>query len=153
MPPSPDDTPRRRSRRERTIRRFQKYVANPPMKLLVRAGLLPTTALLETIGRTTGQPRHTPVGNGYDPSTDTFWVVAEHGRGASWVRNIQANAQVRVKIGTRWRTGTATVLPQDDPRERQQVLARQGVGKRVNAASVRFFGTELLTVRVDLDPL
>jgi deazaflavin-dependent oxidoreductase (nitroreductase family) len=140
------------SRRERRIRRLQKYVANPPAKLLLGLGLMPAIALLETTGRRSGQPRRTPVGKGYDPATDTFWIVAEHGAGAAWVRNVEADPHVRVKIGRRWRSGTAHLLPDDDPVERQRQLGRLGLGKRVNAAAVRAMGTRLLTVRVDLDP-
>ncbi|MDQ3849001.1 MAG: hypothetical protein M3296_00075, partial [Actinomycetota bacterium] len=43
--------------------------------------------------------------------------------------------------------GTAHVLPDDDPRER---LRR--IGRPVNALVVRGMGTDLLTVRIDLDP-
>jgi deazaflavin-dependent oxidoreductase (nitroreductase family) len=140
------------SRRERRIRRLQKYVANPLAKLLLELGLMPATALLETTGRRSGQPRRTPVGKGYDPATDTFWIVAEHGRGAAWVRNVESNPRVRVKIGRRWRRGTAHLLPGDDPIARQREMGRLGLGKRVNAAAVRAMGTRLLTVRVDLEP-
>jgi deazaflavin-dependent oxidoreductase (nitroreductase family) len=86
------------------------------------------------------------VGNGLVPGTDTFWLVAEHGRRAGYVRNIEANPHVRVKIGRRWRHGTAHLLPDDDPRERQRAMPR------LNAATVRLVGTDLLTVRIDLDP-
>jgi len=51
----------------------------------------------------------------------------------------------------RWRTGTAQVLPDDDPRKRQRWLAGQLPSSARNAAAVRLFGTELLTVRIDLD--
>ena len=53
---------------------------------------------------------------------------------------------MRVKIRRRWRSGTAHVLPNDDARERQR-----RIGLRFNAAVVRLMGTELVTVRVDLD--
>src|SRR5262249_58594296 len=85
-------------------------VVNPPVRALFALGLVPPThVLLETTGRKTGRPRQNPVGNGLD--SDTLWIVAEHGRGASYVRNLEADPRVRVKIGRRWRTGTATVLP------------------------------------------
>jgi deazaflavin-dependent oxidoreductase (nitroreductase family) len=90
-------------------------------------------------------PRTNPVGNGLDG--DTFWIVAEHGHEANYVRNIEANPRVRVKIGKRWRSGTATVLPDDDARARLEQ-----VGHAVNGFMVRTVGSELLTVRVDLDP-
>jgi hypothetical protein len=60
---------------------------------------------------------------------------------------------VKLCIGlrARWRTGTASLLPDDDPRERQRWLSRQRPSSVTNAAAVRFFGTQLLTVRIDLD--
>jgi deazaflavin-dependent oxidoreductase (nitroreductase family) len=134
------------SAKARTVRTFQKYVLNPPVRALFSLGLFPPThALLETTGRQSGRPRQNPVGNGLDG--DTLWIVAEHGRGASYVRNLEADPRVRVKIGRRWRTGTATILPEDDPRAR---LDR--IGRRLNGFMVRTVGTDLLTIRVDLDP-
>jgi deazaflavin-dependent oxidoreductase (nitroreductase family) len=132
--------------KHRLIHPLQKYILNPLPKALLRLGLAPPThALLETTGRKTGRPRQTPVGNGLDASGRTFWIVAEHGRRAAYVRNIEANPRVRVKIGRRWRIGTAELLPDDDPIERQQSMPR------VNAAAVRALGTDLLTVRVEFD--
>ncbi|HKW62591.1 MAG TPA: nitroreductase/quinone reductase family protein [Candidatus Acidoferrum sp.] len=133
---------------------LQKYVLNPPIKLLFVLGVFPPGyALLETIGRKTGKPRRTPVGNGR--VVQQFWLVAEHGSRAGYVRNIAANSRVRVKLRegfrARWHTGTASLLPDDDPRERQRWLSQQHPGSASNAAAVRLFGTELLTVRIDLD--
>ena len=121
-----------------------RYVFNPLVKAAVATGLLRGWAILETVGRRSGERRRTPVGNGLDG--DTFWIVAEHGRRAGYVRNIEANPRVRVKVAGRWRSGTAHPMPGDDPRERQR-----RIGRRLNAAAVRAMGTELLTVRVDLD--
>lgn len=104
-------------------------------------------------GRKTGKPRHTPVGDGRVGKQ--FWIVAEHGMKAGYVRNIAQNPRVRLKLRnrmrTRWYTGTAHVLPDDDPRERQRWLASQVRGSAKNAAAVRLFVTELLPVRIDLD--
>jgi deazaflavin-dependent oxidoreductase (nitroreductase family) len=130
-------------------------VLNPPLKLAFGAGLVPPGyALLETIGRSTGRPRRTPVGDGR--SGDVLWIVAEHGTQAGYVRNIARNPRVRVLVReglrTRWRTGTATTLPDDDPRERQRAFSRGRPGRALNAFVVRTMGTELLTVRIELDP-
>jgi methyltransferase (TIGR00027 family)/deazaflavin-dependent oxidoreductase (nitroreductase family) len=130
----------------------QKYVFNPPAKLLAGAGVLPTTAVLETRGRRTGKPRRTPVGEGLEPGTDTFWIVAEHGHGAQWVRNVEADPHVRLKVRGRWRSGMAKLVPDDDPLERQRKLGELGFAQRITAASVRAWGTRLLTIRVELDP-
>ena len=119
---------------------------NPLVRAAARAGLpLPGYVLLETTGRRSGQPRQVPVGKALQG--DTLWVVAEHGLRAAYVRNIQANPRVRVRLGRRWRTGTAQVLSDDDWRERQRRIPN-----RFNSAVVRAMGTEQVTVRVDLDP-
>ena len=108
--------------------------------------------MLETIGRRTGQLRRTPVGNGL--VGEQFWIIAEHGMQAGYVRNITRNSRVRVKlrdgIRFKWRAGTAHLLPNDDPRERQRWLAHIRRGSASNAAVVRVMGTQLLSVRIDL---
>jgi deazaflavin-dependent oxidoreductase (nitroreductase family) len=140
--------------KRRIVHFLQKYLLNPPIKLLFAVGVAwPGYALLETIGRKSGKPRRTPVGNGRVGTQ--FWIVAEHGRQSGYIRSIEANARVRIKTRDgllgRWYTGTAHILPDDAPRERQRWLATQVRGAGRNAAAVRFFGTELLTVRIDLD--
>jgi deazaflavin-dependent oxidoreductase (nitroreductase family) len=140
--------------KHRIVHLLQKFVLNPPNKLLFVLGIAPPGyALLETIGRKTGKPRRTPVGNGR--VGNQFWLIAEHGTKSGYVRNIAKNPRVRIKLRnglhTRWHTGTAYLLPDDHPRERQRWLSQQHPGSASNAAAVRLFGTELLTVRIDLD--
>ncbi|HEU4657763.1 MAG TPA: nitroreductase/quinone reductase family protein [Capillimicrobium sp.] len=119
---------------------------NPLVVALVDRGVLARGwAILETRGRVSGEPRRVPVGNGL--RGDTFWIVTEHGRHAHYVRNIEADPRVRVKAGGRWRTGTAHILPDDDPYARLRWLRRP-----VNDAALLAVGTEQLVVRVDLEP-
>lgn len=133
----------------RIVNVVQKRVANPVVRAVLMRGLsLPGYALLETTGRKSGTLRCTPVGDGLEG--ETFWIVAEHGRRAAYVRNIEANPRVRVKVRGRWHAGTAHLVPEDEPRERQRRLGT-GLNRRMNAAAVRALGTDLLTIRVDLD--
>jgi deazaflavin-dependent oxidoreductase (nitroreductase family) len=128
---------------------WQRHVGNRIIRQLLEIGIAPRVyALLETAGRTTGQQRRTPVGNGLVAGSDTFWLISEHGMRAGYVRNIQADPRVRVKIGRHWRAGTAQLLREDNALQR---LRQTG---RYNAAAVRFFGNpdELVTLRIDLDP-
>jgi deazaflavin-dependent oxidoreductase (nitroreductase family) len=119
---------------------------NPVVRAASRRGLpLPGVVILETTGRKSGEPRRVPVGKALDG--DTLWVIAEHGRRASYVRNIEAQPRVRVRLGRDWRTATARVLPDDDWRERQRHMPN-----RLNSAAVRLMGSDPLTIRVDLDP-
>jgi deazaflavin-dependent oxidoreductase (nitroreductase family) len=134
-----------RERKRRISTWFSARVVNPLVRWTLEHGVAgKSVALLETTGRKSGQPRRTPVGNGL--RDDTFWIVTEHGRRAAYVKNIEANPRVRVKVGRRWYEGTAHVLPDDDPRERMRMLKRG-----MNDVVVRLVGTEHLTIRVDLD--
>jgi deazaflavin-dependent oxidoreductase (nitroreductase family) len=133
---------------------LQRSVVNPLIRFVFRLGLPdPGDALLETTGRRTGTPRLTPVCDGLEG--DTFWLLSQRGRDAVWVRDIEADARVRVKPRSRrpttWRSGTAHILDDDDPRERQRLL---GVGKpwrRLCLSTSAALATHLLTVRVELD--
>jgi deazaflavin-dependent oxidoreductase (nitroreductase family) len=136
------------------VHTLQKYFLNPPIKIALAMSLpLPGYALLETKGRKTGKPRRTPVGDGR--IGNQFWLVAEHGMKAGYVRNIEQDPHVRLKLreGLRyhWHTGSAYLLSDDDPRERQRWLASHLPSSAGNARAVRLFGTRLLTVRIDLD--
>jgi deazaflavin-dependent oxidoreductase (nitroreductase family) len=125
---------------------FSTRILNPLVRAASRAGVpLPGLVILETTGRRSGEPRRTPVGKAV--VGDTLWVIAEHGRRAAYVRNIEAEPRVRVKVGRAWRTGTGHVLPDDDWRERQRRIPN-----RLNSAAVRAMGSDPVTVRVDLDP-
>lgn len=134
----------------RIVTFVQRRIANPVIRAALQRGVpLPGYALLETTGRKSGQPRRVPVGDGLDG--DVFWIVSEHGRRAAYVRNIEANPRVRVRVRGRWRSGTAHILADDDPRERQRELSKLRLSARLNAAAVRSLGTDLLTIRIDLD--
>jgi deazaflavin-dependent oxidoreductase (nitroreductase family) len=140
--------------KHRIVHALQKYLLNPPIKALLALGVAPPGyALLETIGRKSGKPRRIPVGNGR--VGDEFWIVAERRNKAGYIRNIECNPRVRLKLRdglrTHWYSGTAQVLPEDDAPERQRWLVAKLPGAGSNAAAVRLFGTQLLTVRVALD--
>jgi deazaflavin-dependent oxidoreductase (nitroreductase family) len=118
-------------------------IFNPLVKAAATAGLpLFGYAILETTGRRSGQLRRTPVGPAVEGNV--VWIVAEHGRRAGYVRNLEANSHVRIRLGRRWRSGTARVVPDDDVRQRTR--------GRLNGLVVRVMGSDLLTVRIDLDP-
>ncbi len=104
--------------KRRIVHILQKYLFNPPVKFMFAIGLaMPGRALLETIGRKSGKPRRVPVGIGLVGRQ--FWIVAEHGQKAAYVRNIVENPRVRLKLRdgmrSRWHKGTAYLLPDDDP--------------------------------------
>ncbi|MGH3564125.1 MAG: nitroreductase/quinone reductase family protein [Mycobacterium sp.] len=125
------------TRKQRRANFFHRRIANPITRRL------PTQVLLETTGRVSGQPRRTPVGGRRDGNR--FWLVSNHGEVSDYVRNIKADNRVRIRLGGRWHTGTAHLLPDDDARSRLAALPR------FNSAMVRALGTDLLTVRIDLN--
>jgi len=128
---------------------------NPLIRLAFRLGVPdPGDAVLETTGRHTGQLRLTPVCDGLEG--ETFWLLSQRGRDADWVRNIEARPRVRVELRsrrpTRWRAGTAHVLPDDDPHERRRILSRGKPWRRLCLRTSGALATDPLTVRIDLDP-
>ena len=133
--------------------RLQKSVINPLDKLAFALRAPPPgDALLETTGRRTGQSRVTPVCDCLEG--DTFWIVAQRGRDADYVQNIEADPRVRVKGSlshSDWRTGTAHILDDDDPEERVRILGRGNRWRRLCLEASASMGTRPLTVRVDLD--
>lgn len=121
----------------RAVTAFQRRVGNPILRRL------PIQTLLETTGRKSGQPRPTPIGG--RRAGREFWFVSEYGEKSQYVRNIQADPRVRLRLHGRWHTGTAHLVPDDDPRARLRTLPR------LNSTGVRAMGTNLLSLRVDLD--
>jgi deazaflavin-dependent oxidoreductase (nitroreductase family) len=142
--------------KHRIIHALQKYLLNPPIRLLFALQIIPPGyALLQTRGRKSGKLRRTPVGNGAEG--DEFWIVTEHGYMAGYVRNIQHDPHVQVRfrhgLRLRWRNGTAQIIPDDDPRERQLTLGKGHPLRALNALAVRGMGTELLSICIDLEPI
>ncbi|TXJ73855.1 nitroreductase family deazaflavin-dependent oxidoreductase [Streptomyces lavendulae] len=125
----------RADRKHRIVTGIQRRL-NPLMRRL------PLQTVLETTGRVSGVPRRTPVGG--RRVGGAFWLVSEFGHRSQYVRNIEADPRVRVRIAGRWHHGTAHLLPDDDPRARLRGLPR------LNSTAVQALGTDLLTIRVDL---
>lgn len=59
----------------------------------------PAHLYLTTVGRTTGLPREIEIW--FVAATGRYYVLAEHGARAHWVRNIARNPSVRVRLGSR----------------------------------------------------
>jgi deazaflavin-dependent oxidoreductase (nitroreductase family) len=132
------------AKKRRRVRRVQRYLVNPPAKVAVWTGLVPGYVLVETTGRRSGERRRTVVGMRVEG--DTGWVIAEHGRHAGYVNNLDAQPDARVRIRGHWRTARAHILDDDDPEARLQSFRR-----RTHAAALHRFGTDLLTIRFDFE--
>jgi deazaflavin-dependent oxidoreductase (nitroreductase family) len=73
---------------------------------------------LTTTGRRTGAPREIEIW--FTEREGRFYVIAEHRERANWVRNIQANPRVHVRVGDLQSNGTARLVDE----EREPELAR-----------------------------
>ena len=105
------------------------------------AGRVPGFALVETIGRRTGRRHQVPVGAKKDG--DVIWVVA--GRRVDYVRNIEANPSVRVRMNGRWHEGSARLVPDDDAR-------RRAIGiSPVNGLFLVLANAQPMSIRIDLE--
>ena len=125
---------------------LKRQVVHPIQRLVVDPlGRQLSVTMLETTGRKDGQPRRIAVGGRV--VDNQFWMVSAHGQYSDCVRNIKANPAVRVRFRGRWRTGTAHLLPDDDPLQRLRKLKLLGL----HGVLVRWVGSDLLTIRVDLD--
>ena len=113
-------------------------VVNPPARLL--AGIAPWWVVLETTGRRSGKPRHTPLARG--PAWEgAHWLIAVHGRHSAWVKNLIADPSVRLRVRGHWRTGTAAIVEFDEEiASRFSLYAQSGP---------RLAGIDPLLVRVD----
>jgi deazaflavin-dependent oxidoreductase (nitroreductase family) len=132
-----------------TKRRWSTFLSakvfNPLVLAAARAGLpTPSVVILETTGRRSGLTRRVPVTRLIDG--DTLWIVTEHGHRAAYVRNIEADPNVRVRVGRRWRPGVARLVEDEDWRALQRRMPN-----KLNSAMVRAMGTEHLVIRVDLE--
>jgi deazaflavin-dependent oxidoreductase (nitroreductase family) len=113
-------------------------IANPPTRLL--AGIAPWWVLVETTGNKTGKRRRTPIATGpYDDSG--IELIAAHGRHSAWVKNLEANPAVRIKLNRRWRDGDASIVELE-----QNKLGGYNLYARQAAGAI---GIDPVVVRID----
>src|SRR3954471_15680785 len=91
---------RARDRVKRAALRAFWRVVNPLARPL--AGVVPWWVLLETVGNRTGATRRTPLAAG-PMDGGAMLLIAVHGRASGWVRNIEAQPQVRLRHRGQWR--------------------------------------------------
>ena len=74
--------------------------------------------LLTTTGRKSGQPRITPLQ--YEQIDGAYYLGAARGLQADWVRNLQANPRVELRVGAKRINGLAEVV--SDPKRMADFL-------------------------------
>jgi deazaflavin-dependent oxidoreductase (nitroreductase family) len=97
------------------ILRNRHLVRAPIWLYRMRAGAVlgPRLLMLEHVGRVSGKPRYVVLEAVAHPDDDTYVVASGFGATAQWFRNVTANPQVRVWIGSRAPArATARVLDQ-----------------------------------------
>ncbi|MBN2471157.1 MAG: nitroreductase family deazaflavin-dependent oxidoreductase [Anaerolineae bacterium] len=98
-------------REEYLPRRILKAIKQPP-QLAYRLGLGPVIGrlvlLLTTTGRKSGLKRVTPLQ--YEVIDGAYYVASARGAKADWVRNIEADPRVEVRVKSRWFEGRAEVI-------------------------------------------
>jgi deazaflavin-dependent oxidoreductase (nitroreductase family) len=87
---------------------------------------------LETIGRTSGQPRETEIWYAV-ASSGAIVILSGYHNDKDWVKNFTANPQVRFRIGSDWFSGTMRVV---DPSEPLEMEARRRL-------SAKYYGYDL----------
>ncbi|MEZ0241021.1 MAG: nitroreductase/quinone reductase family protein [Chloroflexota bacterium] len=106
---------------------------------------------LETIGRRTGQPRPIEIWFAADPERNRIYILAGGRESSHWVRNVQANPAVRVRIAGRWFSGSATNIEgqPDEVPARHLVGAKYGYWKA--GTELRGWARDSLAVAIDLE--
>ncbi len=96
---------------ERTPKFLLRLIHWPP-QIVYALGLGPLMGrlvlLLTTTGRKSGKPRVVPLQ--YEEIDGKFYLGSSRGEKADWVRNIQANPKVEVRVKARRFTGMAEVV-------------------------------------------
>jgi deazaflavin-dependent oxidoreductase (nitroreductase family) len=109
-------------------------------------GLMPGWAVIETTGRKTGLPRQTPVG-GRLRGGNSFLLICGKRHEAQYVKNIETNSRVRVRVHGRWRPGTAYLLDHEDPRSRSWMWRLNPLNTLFKTIAAR----DHAIIRVDLE--
>jgi deazaflavin-dependent oxidoreductase (nitroreductase family) len=75
--------------------------------------LLAQYLYLTTTGRRSGRPREIEIW--FTEAGGRFYLIAEHGEDAAWVRNLRAEPRVTVRVGDRRFAATARVVQAHGP--------------------------------------
>jgi deazaflavin-dependent oxidoreductase (nitroreductase family) len=84
---------------------------------------------LTTTGRRSGQPREIEIW--FTRHERRYYLIAEHGDKANWVKNLRANPQVHIRVAGSSTEATARVM---------DAKAEQTLWKRIQALSEKKYG-------------
>jgi deazaflavin-dependent oxidoreductase (nitroreductase family) len=104
---------------------------------------------LTTTGRRTGQPHTIEIW--FALQAGTLYLMSGGREKADWVRNIQANARVQVRIGSEELTGTGRVVEADTD---EDALARRLLLSKYEppgSDELKSWGRSALPIAIDLE--
>jgi deazaflavin-dependent oxidoreductase (nitroreductase family) len=132
--------------------KFLLRIIHLPPRIAYAVGLGPLIGkmilLLTTVGRKSGKPRVVPLQ--YEEIEGKIYLGAALGRQADWVRNIQANPKVEVRVKSRRFSGRAELIT--DPKQIADFLeVRLQRHPRMIGAMLRGEEISLPPARADLE--
>jgi deazaflavin-dependent oxidoreductase (nitroreductase family) len=101
---------------------------------------------LTTTGRTSGEPREIRIW--FASVDDRLYLLSGDGAAAHWVRNIEVEPRVRIRIGKRSFEGRARVVSKDEP---EHSVARERWAAKYGTKRFESFLLEALPVAVYLE--
>jgi deazaflavin-dependent oxidoreductase (nitroreductase family) len=105
---------------------------------------------LETTGRVTGKPHTIEIW--YASRDSTLYILSGGGDRSDWVKNLQKNPRIRVRIDNQTFTGTASVIAGTD----EDLIARETVVAKyygwTGGPLPNDWARESLPVAIRLDP-
>lgn len=104
---------------------------------------------LTTIGRKTGKAHTIEIWFATDPNGDTLYMLSGGGYRADWVKNIQANPSVEVRIKDQTFSAMGRIIeqPEEERTARRLVVAKYYGRQEVHASG---WEAESLPIAVDL---
>lgn len=109
--------------KSRTFHKIGHVTNTPPWRLMPTPSGL---AVVTVTGRKTGKPRHRAMRVVRDG--DRAYAVALLGETSDWLRNVQADSRVRIKLGAKTHDATARVLEGVEERARAAEIYRPIAG-------------------------
>lgn len=122
-------------------------------------GFMPWWIMLTTVGRKSGRP-HRAVVDIVQRNGEAVYVVAAYGRGADWVRNLEANPSLKAQTGWRQFDAKSVFLSEADTStflldfyRRRPTYSRsvmRAIGMKVDSEEdVRMAASRMLVVRIE----
>ena len=105
-----------------------------------------TECRLITTGRTSGEPREIRIW--FASVGNRVYLLSVEGARAHWVRNVEAEPRVRIRIGKRSFEGRARVVVEDEP---EDSVARERWAAKYGSKRFEKFLRTALPVAVDLE--